>query len=53
LPQSRLFLHWLVFGLSQGAQAGTLSPFKCQGPGLANSDYAVRAWTDPVLDWLP
>ena len=34
LPESRPFLHWFVFGLSQGVQAGTLSPFKCQSPPL-------------------
>src|SRR5262245_39882782 len=33
-PQSRLFLCCFVFGLSKGAQAGILSPFKCQGPPL-------------------
>jgi hypothetical protein len=33
-PQSQLFLHWFIFGLSQGSQAGTLSLFKCQSPPL-------------------
>ena len=29
MPESRPFLHWFVFGLSQGVQAGTLS---CPSP---------------------
>src|SRR5262245_29696838 len=33
-PQSGLFLCCFVFGLSKGAQAGILSPFKCQNPPL-------------------
>src|SRR4029450_1057243 len=33
-PQSQLFLRWFIFGLSQGAHAGTPSLSKSQSPPL-------------------